>query len=136
MKVFLGGTCNGSKWREELIPRLGQGVDYFNPVVEEWTEEARQSELVARQNCDILLYVITPEMEGFYSIAEAIDDSNKRPDKTLVCILPEYGDKAFTLHQLKSVNAILEMVFRNHAYASNSLADAAIAINMRHEMNQ
>ena len=27
-KVFLGGTCNGSTWREELIPMLK--VPYFN----------------------------------------------------------------------------------------------------------
>lgn len=30
-KVFLGGTCNGSIWREKLIPLLK--IDYFNPVV-------------------------------------------------------------------------------------------------------
>lgn len=39
MKVFLGGTCNGSKWREELIPLLQVG--YFNPVVDEWTAFTR-----------------------------------------------------------------------------------------------
>ena len=31
MKVFLGGTCAESKWREKLIPLLQ--CDYFNPVV-------------------------------------------------------------------------------------------------------
>ena len=28
MKVFLGGTCNGSKWRDEIIKLLE--IDYFN----------------------------------------------------------------------------------------------------------
>ena len=37
MKVFLGGTCNNSKWRDKLIPMLN--IDYFNPVVDDWTEE-------------------------------------------------------------------------------------------------
>jgi len=32
-KVFLGGTCNESTWRDELIPMLE--IDYFNPVVDE-----------------------------------------------------------------------------------------------------
>ena len=33
-KVFLGGTCNESTWRNELIPLLeNAGVEYFNPVV-------------------------------------------------------------------------------------------------------
>lgn len=39
MKVFLGGTCEGRDWRNELIPKLK--CDYFNPVVEEWTEEVK-----------------------------------------------------------------------------------------------
>lgn len=33
----------------------------------------------------------TPKMTGTYSIAEVIDDSNKRPDKTVFCIL-EFDD--------------------------------------------
>ena len=34
MKVFLGGTCNESKWRDDLIKLLK--IDYFNPVVKDW----------------------------------------------------------------------------------------------------
>ena len=37
MKVYLGGTCNNSNWRNKLITILK--VDYFNPVVEDWTPE-------------------------------------------------------------------------------------------------
>lgn len=37
MKVFLGGTCNESTWREKLIPMLK--IDYFNPVVKDWKSE-------------------------------------------------------------------------------------------------
>lgn len=32
-KVFLGDTCNGSTWRNKLIPLLE--IEYFNPVVED-----------------------------------------------------------------------------------------------------
>ena len=28
MKVFLGGTCSGYKWRDDLIPMLN--CDYYN----------------------------------------------------------------------------------------------------------
>ena len=83
MKVFLGGTCNGSKWREELIPKLT--IDYFDPVVEDWTPECQQEEIRQREICDIVLHVITPKMKGAYAIAEAVDDSNKRPDRTAFC---------------------------------------------------
>ena len=41
-KVFLGGTCNESTWRNELIPLLK--IDYFNPVVEDWTPECQAEE--------------------------------------------------------------------------------------------
>ena len=68
MKVFLGGTCNESAWREELIPMLK--IDYFNPVVDDWNEEAYKNELRERKICDLCLYTITPEMAGVYSIAE------------------------------------------------------------------
>lgn len=84
-KVFLGGTCNNSEWRETLIPALN--IDYFNPVVDDWTEGCYQEELKQREICDYCLYVITPKMTGVYSIAEVVDDSNKRPSKTIFCVL-------------------------------------------------
>ena len=84
-KVFLGGTCNESTWRDKLIKMLE--IDYFNPVVDDWTEECYQEELRQREICDYCLYVITPRMTGVYSIAEVVDDSNKRPEKTIFCLL-------------------------------------------------
>lgn len=30
-KVFLGGTCNDTTWRDKIIPYLK--IDYFNPIV-------------------------------------------------------------------------------------------------------
>ena len=41
-KVFLGGTCNNSTWRNRLIDNLK--IDYFNPVVEDWTPECQAEE--------------------------------------------------------------------------------------------
>ena len=99
-KVFLGGTCNGSTWRDELIEMLE--IDYFNPVVDNWTEECYQEELRQREICDYCLYVITPKMTGVYSIAEAVDDSNKRPKKTVFCIL----DSDVSCHELYTVDGI------------------------------
>jgi hypothetical protein len=92
VKVFLGGTCNESVWREKLIPMLD--IDYFNPVVDDWNEECQLREIEERENCDFCLYVITPLMKGFYSIAEVVDDSNKRPEKTILCILDiDYNER-------------------------------------------
>ena len=107
MEVFLGGTCNGSTWREELIPKLK--IDYFNPVVEDWNEEAQRKEIEKRETCDFCLYVITKEMKGVYSIAEVVDDSNKRPEKTIFSVKKEGFDE----QALRSLDMVGKMVKRN-----------------------
>lgn len=39
-KIFLGGTCAGTTWRNELIPILDKFlIKYFNPVVDDWTPQ-------------------------------------------------------------------------------------------------
>lgn len=120
-KVFLGGTCNGSKWRDELIKNLK--IDYFNPVVDDWNDEAQEKELEARANCDFVLYVITPKMTGVYSIAEVVDDSNKRPEKTLFYIQGEDDFERFTEGQYKSLKQIYSLVKSNGVHVFQSLSD-------------
>lgn len=127
-KVFLGGTCNNSTWRDELIPLLYL-VDYFNPVVEDWTPECQQEELKQRKLCDYVLYTITPEMMGVYSIAEAIDDSNKRPAKTLFCLLAKANNKEFSISELKSLKAVNNMILRNGGTTFDNLNSVADYLN-------
>lgn len=126
-KVFLGGTCNGSTWRDELIPLLG--INYFNPVVESWTPECQAEEIKQREECDYVLYVITPKLTGLYSIAELIDDSNKCPERTLFCYLVADGNNIFNNAQLSSLKAIRDMVIRNDAFYFDSLLDVADYLN-------
>ena len=111
IKVFLGGTCNGSAWRGELIKQLN--IEYFDPVVKDWNDRAQQEEIFQRAHCDYCLYVITPKMAGVYSIAEVIDDSNKRPEKTLFCVLREEGTTRFDEGEWKSLTKVSEMVYDN-----------------------
>ena len=126
-KVFLGGTCNESTWRNELIEDLK--INYFNPVVEDWTPECMAEEIRQRETCDFVLYTITPKMTGVYSIAEVIDDSNKRPEKTLLCILDEDNKKLFTNGQWKSLQQVGEMVRRNGGKTFVSLYSVAEYLN-------
>jgi len=112
-KIFLGGTCNDSTWRDEIIKSLTKR--YFNPVVDDWTEEAYQEELKQRETCDYCLYVITPKMKGTYSIAEVVDDSNKRPAKTIFAFLTNDGSDSFDTSQIKSLEKVGEMVKKNGA---------------------
>ena len=142
-KVFLGGTCNESTWRNKLIAMLE--IDYFNPVVDDWTEECYQEELRQREICDYCLYVITPRMTGVYSIAEVVDDSNKRPEKTIFCLLEydlsdykmkiEDGKKVrryvemFDASQLKSLDKVGVMVEKNGGKYFRTLSEVAEFLN-------
>ena len=107
-KVFLGGTWNNSNWRKKVEDQLQ--IDYFDPIVDDWTEEAYKEELKQRKECDFVLYVITPKMTGVYSIAEVIDDSNKQPEKTIFCFMKEDGNNKFDKDQIKSLDKAGEMV--------------------------
>lgn len=144
IKVFLGGTCEGcypesewnneeldfsKDWRKKLVSMLDLNVvEYFNPVVDDWNDEAQQKEIEYRKNCDICLYAITNEIKGVYSIAEIIDDSNKRPDKTIFCNL--YGNiDDINVQMIKSLDATAEMVIRNNGLVMRDLKNVAIYIN-------
>lgn len=122
-KVFLGGTCAESTWRDELIPQLA--IDYFNPVVPDWTPECMEEEIRQRKTCDFCLYVITKEMQGVYSIAEVVDDSNKRPEKTVFAFIED----GFSKGQIKSLTQVGKMVKENGGQFFTSLKDVVDYLN-------
>jgi len=135
-KVFLGGTCvkdkEGNTYRDYLIPLLD--IDYFNPVVKNWTAECQAEEIKQREECDYVLYVITPEMKGVYSIAEVVDDSNKRPEKTIFCFNTSIHNKTnFDEKQSKSLEQVAKMVQENGAKFFRTLPEIAEYLNARIE---
>jgi len=123
MKVFMGGTCNKTTWREELIElcKDDTNIDLFNPVVEDWTEEAQQIEENEKQNSDVLLFVITAAMTGVFSIAEAVDCSNKCPDRTVFLVVEDGFDEG----QLKSLKAVSDLILNNGGALADDLEDVA-----------
>ena len=127
IKVFLGGTCNNSTWRDQLIPKLN--IRYFNPVVSDWTPDCQKEELRQRKICDKCLYVITPRMKGAYSVAEVVDDSNKQPKDTVLCILKQDGSIGFDIGQWKSLQMVRNMVHNNGAMVCNTLDEVANYLN-------
>ena len=74
---------------------------------------------------DYWFYVISPievaEQQIPACIPELINDSNKRPKKTLFCYLSDGDDYFFTQHQTKSLKAIGQMVESNGAIWLKSL---------------
>ena len=127
--VFLGGTCADSTWRDELIPMLGENIEYYNPVVPDWNEEAREREKMHRKEDDICLYTITPEGTGFYSFVEVTDDSNKRPARTVLCLLMEANGKRFEGHMEKCALQTAALVSDNGATVVTSLEELADYLN-------
>jgi hypothetical protein len=127
--VFLGGTCNGSTWRERLIPLLK--VTYYNPVVNNWTLVAEKREYIEKEIALYNLFVITPLMLGVYSIAELTDMSNKRPLSTLGCILREDDGETFDDAQWKSLMAVKRLAQSNGSKFFNTLEDIANYLNLK-----
>lgn len=130
-EIFLGGTCNNSDWRDSIIPMLS--CMFFNPVVEEWNEEAQELERQKRETCDIILYVITPRMTGVYSIAEAVQDSNIRPEKTIFTII-DFDDSndeilEFTPHQWESLLQTKQLIENNGVKCFDNLLETVNYIN-------
>lgn len=68
-------------------------------------------------------------MTGVYSIAEVIDDSNKRPTKTVFCFLSEDDGLAFDKTQIKSLDKVGVMVQNNGATYLKSLEEVAEFLN-------
>ena len=134
--VFLGGTCNDSTWRDELLTMLDtEKVEAFNPVVGDWNEEAQAIEDWHKANDDFCLYVLTPEMTGIYSIFEVADDSNKRPLKTIFCVLPERDGKTFSIGIQKNFLKIKKDLIKNGARVCESLEEVATFLN-NYELQQ
>lgn len=125
-KVFLGGTCNNSIWRDKLIPVIQIG--YFNPIVEDWTPACQAIEETEKEfHCDIHLYVITSQMTGVFSIAEVIDSVHNKSKKTILHVIPDGFDKG----QLKSLEAVVDLVKTRGgiAYIDEDLYRTARVIN-------
>jgi ADP-ribose pyrophosphatase YjhB (NUDIX family) len=125
-KVFLGGTTAGPDYRQKVIPLLK--TKYFNPVVADWNDEARALEAQEKENCGISLYVITPFMEGVFSIAEIMEDSiTRRPKRTILCILDNYAGKSFP--HTNSLKALSEMAAKYGTETYTTIEDCARAVN-------
>jgi hypothetical protein len=128
--VFLGGTCNGSTWRDELISELDSSkVSAFNPVVEDWNEQAQMEEDYHKANDDFTLYVLTPEMTGVYSVFEVAMDSCKRPGRVVACILDERNGKTFEGQVAKNMKKIKKDLINNGTLVFDNLNQVAMFFN-------
>jgi ADP-ribose pyrophosphatase YjhB (NUDIX family) len=127
-KVFLGGTTAGPDWRPELISLLQ--CPFFNPVVKDWNEEARQQEVHEKKECGTSLYVLTPYLSGVFSIAEVVEDCiSRRPGRTVLCVLRQYQGKDFENHMARSIDALIGLVKEHGCFITEDLQSTATVLN-------
>ena len=128
-RVFLGGTWNKTTWRDDLIKLLDKPeVDFFNPVVEDWTPECQEIEKTEKEvHCNVHLYVLTSAMTGVFSVAEVVDSANTYGKITILHVMP----KGFTEGQIRSLKATAELVTKagGIAYFSDDIEKTAIILN-------
>lgn len=126
MRIFLGGTYTSSNWREKLISQL-ETNNYFNPVVDNWTIEAKQKEIIEKELCNIHLYVITSDSHSLFSIAEAVESvmSNKL---TIFCVMPQDFDE----QKLNSLSSIADIIKRNGGIAlrTHTISEISLLLNL------
>eukprot|EP00466_Bigelowiella_natans_P007339 jgi/Bigna1/81355/fgenesh1_pg.80_\ len=70
--VFLGGACNPTTWRKDVAEPIfdQQKVSYFNPQVEEWTQELIVLESLVKASSRILLFVLSGQTRAISSMIE------------------------------------------------------------------
>ena len=123
--VFLGGTCNDSHWRDEFVKHIKSNLTWFNPVVKDWNENAKQIEDEQKKHSRYKFYCLTPKQIGFYSIAEITEDAIVNSKETILCILNEDGDVKWTPGQKKSIDAIEFLIRKYGVSIFYNLTDAA-----------
>lgn len=130
--VFLGGTCNGSLWRELFIPQLT--VPYFNPIKPVWTEAYRERENEVKSVAPVAVYVIKPRQVGFYSFIEMMDavfQAASRKQKIGIFFLTQDNESYWSDDQIASVNASIALIKTYpDANVFNSLEELAQWVNL------
>jgi hypothetical protein len=69
-------------------------------------------------------------MTGVYSVAEVVDDSNKRPQRTVFCVLSRDGGDGWTEAQARSIQSVADLVKRNRAAVVYNLESVVEHLNL------
>ncbi|NRA12776.1 MAG: hypothetical protein HRT57_12535 [Crocinitomicaceae bacterium] len=114
MKVYIGGIGSESNWKTEFS-ELTNGSEI----------QLVEGDSSLKKECEFILYVITPKMNGVEAIINVVNDSNIESVKTVFCALSEEGEFEFSKHQLKSLKATSKMIETNGGHYFTSLGETA-----------
>lgn len=108
--VFLGGACNPTTWRKNIaIPTFEErGITFYNPQVDNWTEELIVLEALVKARSRILLFVLSGQTRAISSMIEVTEYIKTGRDVVMVVqYMPEgvciRGEKLSSV-ELKELN--------------------------------
>lgn len=137
--VYLGGTCINSPflwdWRTDFIRMLDDSVSYYDPFIRKW--EDHPSDVNKTENNDnkrkeskYCVFVFTSDIIGLYSVAQAVEDSIKRDNGTVLVAFIDYRKKFDEdKHFIRSMHSALELCESNGAIICESIQDMVKIIN-------
>ena len=129
--IFLGGTWNGSTWRDKFINEMkkkNSKIKCFNPIVDKWTPECIELENFVKSHAKYHVYVLTPRMQGVYSIAEMVDSVHDSNKKVFIYIdksdIDDFGKVViWDIKMLNSLNAVFNLVVSHGGIGADSFDD-------------
>ncbi|XP_035216798.1 uncharacterized protein LOC118190228 isoform X2 [Stegodyphus dumicola] len=89
-QVFLGGSCNPTTWRRDIaIPFFKKlGITYYNPQVAQWGPELIELENQAKQNAEVMFFVIDNQTRSVASMIEASQIAGTQ--RKLILVIHEF----------------------------------------------
>lgn len=131
--IFLGGSCNPTTWRTDVaIPLLeSAGVEYYNPQVEDWSPELVEIEARAKEEADVLLFVIDSQTRAIASMLEATEYICTGRRVVLVVQEIDHVDPSYSLVEIKDLNRgrayLRDVAKRHHVAVHDSVTEAVKA---------
>lgn len=137
--VYLGGTCIKSPflwdWRMDFIRMLDDTVHYYDPFVRKWKNNLSdvnktEDNDIKRSESKYCVFVFTSDIIGVYSVAQAVEDSIKRTNGTVLVAFVDYRKKFDEdEHFIRSMKSALDLCEANGAIVCKSIQDMAKIIN-------
>ena len=137
--VYLGGTCIKSPflwdWRMDFIRMLDDTVHYYDPFVRKWKNNLSdvnktEDNDIKRSESKYCVFVFTSDIIGVYSVAQAVEDSIKRTNGTVLVAFVDYRKKFDEdEHFIRSMKSALNLCEANGAIVCESIQDMAKIIN-------
>ena len=137
--VYLGETCIKSPflwdWRMDFIRMLDDTVHYYDPFVRKWENNwsdvnKTEDNDIKRSESKYCVFVFTSDIIGVYSVAQAVEDSIKKTNGTVLVAFVDYRKKFDEdEHFIRSMKSALDLCEANGAIVCESIQEMAKIIN-------